>query len=394
MISRIYKIFSLPIKKLLFWLVSCIKVRQYDFAKKSDDTQLKILHIVRLDAIGDFILFSAILPYFRKIYPDYKIILIVDLVNKDLALSLNRECILGPVVNSYFDELIAIDGRAYNRNFFYYYQTLKKIRLSNPWIVIQPTFSRTKKSDEVVFISREARKIAYCGDFSNIGFKAKLKNDKKYDLLIKNHLSLMEVDRNKHFINELVGAKLLLSGVPSWQIAENFKNSINGQLESLGIDMSKNLVVICPGSSRKIKNWPTKNFIDLIERLLKSIPNIQFILIGGSREKEICDYIHKKFESKSVYNICGQVSLPELSKILANSKLYIGNDTGAMHMACAVGISVIGIMSGEHGVRFFPYPAWYQGGHNIAVFSKDNKIGVENIEVEDVFFETIKILKG
>ena len=391
MISEIYKILSTPIRKFLFWRVGNINISQPASAKGSGVAK-KTIHIVRLDAIGDFVLFSAVLPYFRKIYPQYKIVLIIDEVVKELAIWLNENQIMG--MGNYFDDIIAIDGRDYNRNFFYYYAMLKKIRMSAPEIVIQPTFSRTEKSDDMVFISKEAQKIAYQGDLSNIKLAIRERNDKKYDRLIKNPSSLLEVERNKYFINQLAEREILSSGIPRWQITDNLINGTKNKLELLGINFTNPLIVICPGSSRKIKNWPPENFTALILKLSEAIPDLQFILIGGSNEKKVCDQVQKNTNSKSLYNICGQFTLPNLAQVLSNAKLYIGNDTGAMHMACAVGINVIGIMSGEQGVRFFPYLSSDQKVKNIAVFSKAHKIGIENIKMEDVMIEAMKVLKS
>ncbi len=375
MISYLYAVASTPIRRLLFRLASRAPVGQPQ----------KTIQIVKLDAIGDFVLFSAILPYFRKLYPGYKIVLIVDAVVKDLALWLNEQ--------DHFDELIVIDGKQYNRNFVYYYQTLKKIRLLRPQIVIQPTFSRTQKSDEVVLISREAKKIAYQGDVSNITPTRKAKNDTYYDRLIQNPASFLEVDRNMHFINELVGSKVAVLGSPHWQLSQNLRTSMKSKLETMGIDLATPLVAICPGSSRSVKNWPADKFITLVRQLSNKIPSLQFVLIGGPKEQELCSGIQKALQGSRVYNLCGQVTLPQLAGVLSYVKAYVGNDTGAMHLASAVGVSAIGIMSGEHGSRFFPYPSVGSGAKNIAIVNPHNT-GIGNIPVEKVLREAEAILRG
>lgn len=374
MLSKLHKTLSEPIKKCLFWLVCRVKVGQ---------TQ-KTIHIVRLDTIGDFVLFSATLPYFRKLYPDYKIVFIVDAVVKDLAYWFNE--------HNYFDELVAIDGKKYNRNFFYYYGMLRKIRLSAPEIVIQPTFSRTQKSDEVVLVSKEAVKIGYRGDLSNVNLADKTRNDAYYSRLIESPDSPSEPERNRHFLNELAGFEMLASGVPHWQIPEEAKVKMKKKLELMGINLAKPLIVICPGSSRSIKNWPVENFILLIKEIYEVLPGFRFILIGGPKEREICSSIQKSLGLYDAHNLCGKFTLPELAQTLSLAVLYVGNDTGAMHIASAVGVPVVGIMSGEHGKRFFPYPASNQEARNVAIFSKSEMGGVKNISVKEVFNEVSKLL--
>ncbi|MSU54257.1 MAG: glycosyltransferase family 9 protein [Candidatus Staskawiczbacteria bacterium] len=379
--KKIFYLISGLVKKLLFWFAS---------QKKIGPAQ-KTIHIVRLDTIGDFVLFSTILSYFRKLYPGHKIVLIVDGVVSGLADWVNKQRVLGGESN-YFDEIIAIDGKQYNRNFFYYYAILKKIRLSAPKIVIQPTFSRTPKSDEIVFISKEAQKIAYEGDFSNIATRRKEKNNAKYSRLIKNPMVISEPEINKHFINELAGYQIEPAGLPQWEISQELKVKMKQKLESLGIDFSKPLITVCPGASRPIKTWPAEHFISLIKKLHETKPVFQFLLAGGPKEKELCLDVQKTLGMKNVYDICGQLTLPELAATLSFAVLYIGNDTGAMHIACAVGVSAVGIVAGEHGTRFFPYPAWKEGAQNRAVFNKTGGIGVADITVEDVLGEVLDIL--
>jgi len=376
-ISQIYKMLSTPVKKLLFWLAS---------RKKIGPTQ-KTIHIVRLDTIGDFVLFSAILPYFRKVYSGYKIVLIVDSVVAQMAMWLNR--------NNYFDELIAIDGKQYNRNFLYYYNTLKKIRANAPEVVIQPTFSRTQKSDEVVFISKEAQKIGYEGDMSNISPTSKARNNAKYDRLIKNPTVILEPEINRHFLNELAGREILASGVPAWEISESEQVIAKKRLESLGIDVSKPLVAICPGSSRSAKNWPVEKFISLIAALHGSEPSLQFVVIGGERDWEVCLRVvtHQSIKSLPVFNLCGKTKLSELAGVLALARLYIGNNTGSLHISSAVGISTIALDGKEHYLRFFPYPAWKQGSKNISLTNEAGPaLSVKDIAVQKVYDNAREVL--
>ncbi len=391
MISKIYLILSTPIKDFLFWLAGRVKV----------GLPQKVVHIVRMDAIGDSVLFSVMLAHFRQLYPGYKIILIVDGVVKQLTPWLNQERILGPSPEGYFDDIMIIDGKNYNRNFSYYYLTLKKIRQSNPEIVIHSTFSRNKKSDQMVLISKEAHKIGYEGDLSNISPELKEKNDAKYNRLIKNPASILETDHNMHFLNELAGKRILQSGVPQWHLPENLRIEAKQKLQSLGIDLKKPLAAICPGSSRSVKNWPPSHFVSLMVKLKKALPAIQFVIIGGLKEQDVASFIENSAGIKDIYNLCGKTTLSELVKILSLSHLYIGNNTGSLHLSSAVGISAISIMSGEKGgsgeydSRFFPYPAWKESAHNIAVWNTNPSLpGIENVKVDDVFREAMGVLKN
>lgn len=401
MMEKILITFLSLIKKLLFLKASKIKIKELN----------KTIHIIRTDTIGDFVLFSAVLPYFRKLYPEYKIILVDDVVCRELTEWLQKNRVLGDIKGNYFDEIIAINGKFYHRNPFYYYRILKKLRLSAPEIVINCLYSRSLKSDELVFICREAEKIGYDGDLFSTKERQKKINDKKYDRLISNPDSSRETDRNKHFLNEIAGYELVPAGLSQWKLSEELLSEARSFLRAFGIDLTKPILMIFPSTSFGLKRWPVESFINLILKLSQYKSSLQFVLIGGPRDKKICLQIaeDQKTNSLPIYNLCGKTKLSELAKILVLADLYIGNDTGAMHMAAAVGTSSIGLIWGAHPNRFFSYSAWKKGAKNIAVIHKMDcfncegkcryKVGkeepvpcIKNIKVDEVYKQAINFL--
>ncbi len=381
-LRKILKSLLMPIENFIFFYIRLLPIGKLQ----------KTVHIVRSDTIGDFVLFSAILPYFRKIYPNYKIVLIGDDVWQDLAFWVQKNRVVGSG-QDYFDELIAVNGKHYNRNPFYYFNVLKKIRLSAPEIVIQPTFSRTKKSDGWALVSKESEKIAYEGDVSNIAVKTKAKNDKQYNRLIKNPISGLEPDRNMHFLNELAGHEVLNSGLPQWRLSQELMDSGRRFLALAGVDVKKPIMIICPNGSESDRTWTVENFVSLLLRLYNDNHLLQFVLIGGKRDSEKCLKIQELLakEGLKAYNLCAKTRLSQLAEVLSVCALYIGAETGSGHMASAVGIPVIVLRWEGHYERFFPYPAWRTGCENAVVLQKrDKSDGI--IRVQEAFNWAIKVL--
>ena len=395
-IRKILKSLLIPIERVIFEVVKKIPIGPKAGVPAEPATLAprlqKTVHIVRSDTIGDFVLFSATLPYYRKIYPGYKIVLIGDAVWEELALLVQENRILGEGDN-YFDELIAINGKDYNRNPFYYYKILKKIRLSAPEIVVQVTFSRTEKSDRWVLVSKESKKIGYEGDISNITATAKAKNDAKYDCLIKNPASGLEPDRNKHFVNELAKSPIMESGLPHWNMPERLLLEGRNLLTSAGANPLKPVLVICPNGSEPKRSWTIENFISLITALHGHNNSFQFVLIGGPKDIEDCLKIQELLKEKGIksYNFSGKKTLSKFAKILSVSNIFIGAETGSMHMASAIGIPVVVLRWEGHYERFFPYPAWRVGSENAVILQKrDESDGV--IRLQDAFKQITKML--
>ena len=319
--------------------------------------------------------------------------LIGDAVWEELALLVQDNKILD-LEGNYFDELIAVNGKDYNRNPFYYYKILKRIRLSAPEIVLQPTFSRTEKSDRWVLVSKESKKIGYEGDVSNITSEIKAKNDAKYDRLIKNPVSGLEPDRNMHFLNEVAGRNVLESGLPHWNMPEKLLLEGKNLLIAAGADPLKPILVVCPNGSEPKRSWTIENFVSLIVRLYNHNSFFQFALIGGPKDVDDCAKIQELLKEQGIksYNFSGKKTLVKFAKILSVSNIFIGAETGSMHMASAIGIPVVVLRWEGHYERFFPYPAWRTGSENAVILQKrDESDG--NTKLEEAFKKITEILK-
>ncbi len=122
----------------------------------------------------------------------------------------------------------------------------------------------------------------------------------------------------------------------------------------------KNAICIAPGGGKNpgvgidsTRIWPEKDFIELINML----KNSKVILIGGEKDKELCDRISKSITSelrKKVLNLAGQTSLKESAAVMQKCSCVITNDAGPMHIASAVNKKVISIFGPTHPLRKAP----------------------------------------
>ena len=105
---------------------------------------------------------------------------------------------------------------------------------------------------------------------------------------------------------------------------------------------NNNQIIIGIGSSGPTKKWPTENYIELIKRINNK--NITFYLAGGNNEIEnqIANKIINELKENRVESLCS-LSIEEIMPIINSSKLYIGNDTGFMHLSAGLNIPAIGL---------------------------------------------------
>lgn len=122
-------------------------------------------------------------------------------------------------------------------------------------------------------------------------------------------------------------------------------------------DSSKKIVAISTGSSKRweSKRWGVLNYKELIEKLIEE--DFDIVLVGSSLENEDANIIVKD-SGNNLINMVGKTKIYELLNILANVDLYIGNDSGPVHMAAAVGTDTITIFtstSKSHCVKNMNY---------------------------------------
>ncbi len=109
-------------------------------------------------------------------------------------------------------------------------------------------------------------------------------------------------------------------------------------------------VVVSPGaSSRRIaKTWDERKFASVIAQLSMEF-GLDCVLVGGSDSAECTSTITNHVEHflkggvQQVVDLAGKTNLRELTGILKKAKLFIGNDSGVLHMASALDIPVVGI---------------------------------------------------
>ena len=81
---------------------------------------------------------------------------------------------------------------------------------------------------------------------------------------------------------------------------------------------------------------------------------MQVLFLAGSAEKQLVEEIQAQMRYNSV-NIAGRTNLQQLGAVLQNCQLFIGNDSGPMHIAAAVGTHVIGLFGPSSPQRFGPF---------------------------------------
>lgn len=367
--------FFLFILDLLFYLVPT----------KRNSGDAKKLLIVRVDAIGDFIIFLDSLKEYRKLYPEWEITLLGNKVWADLAENL-----------PYVDNYLFTDRIRFLSDPFYRFSVYRKIRKVGFDTVIHPIISREfLYGDSIVRASGAAEKVGSVGNYLCIGPMAKRVSDRWYtQLLPVSDVPMTELERNAEFLKGL-GLKRFIATKPVYPI----EVLLTGPQDSL-FQIVEAYFIIFPGAGTTWRQWPKKKFA-ATARLLYEQTGWKPILCGASGENKLAEEIIDLSPELPWLNLAGKTSLSQLARIMGKAKFLLGNETGAVHIAASVGCPVVCIMGGGHFGRFFPYGSHEQ---NRIVFRKMDCYGcnwqcvystvrcIEDVSVTDVLQEALSVV--
>lgn len=356
------------------------------FIKPSKEIKPKSLLLIRLDAIGDYVLFRNYIEILKKSekYKEYNITLLGNSAWKSLCKELDSE---------FVDEFIWLDRNKFNKDFAYRYKKLQEIVSNGYEVVLSPVFSREFfVGDTIVKLINAKEKVGSIGDLSNIKRWQKNISDKYYDKLIpaKNE-PMFEFSRNKEFFENLLEIKLDIA-----------KPTILPQNKKLDFELPKNYAILFIGASASFRKWDIAKFA-IVGMYLKEKYRYEIVLCGGPTDGEDAKKFSKYFQSEYL-DLVGKTSLVELLTVIYNGNLMIANETSAPHFAVSLEMTnIFVIYNGNHYGRFTPYPKDIAPNYHVIyhpIIEKDienykklsNSYGYgSNLDINEISFENVKI---
>jgi heptosyltransferase-3 len=147
--------------------------------------------------------------------------------------------------------------------------------------------------------------------------------------------------------------------------SDNESSRVNSLWREMAIRPCETVIGFGPGSKMPAKRWPLDRFIEVAKRVCADYPQSRLIVFGGREDFRLGEDIRKAIGRK-VVNVAGELTVLESAEALRRCSVYVGNDTGVMHLAAAVGTPCVAIFSSrDHPGRWEPI-----GNHHI-VLRKD-----------------------
>ncbi len=304
----------------------------------------KNILIIRLSAIGDVINVLPALRRLRTQYPDSKITWLVE----DRASEILRG---HPDV----DEVIIYPRNKWQRGILKVNKSLKviseslsfykQLRKNHYDLVID--FQGNLKSAVMNLITGSGNRLGfgngYCKEFNYLSTQHhSYPAGKKIHRIEKNLSLLKELDIETKFLR------------PALPVTKNDKEYISNFINK-NADPSLPIIIIHPGTSKfgSFKQWSSQNYTLLADKILDKY-KANVILTWGPGEFDTVKEIVRNMKHNAL-PACETKSIKQLTELIKCATLFIGGDTGPLHIASIMGIPIVGIYGPKDPAIYGPY---------------------------------------
>jgi len=130
------------------------------------------------------------------------------------------------------------------------------------------------------------------------------------------------------------------------------------ELEAARLLPEGSVIALGPTANWAGKQWPGKNFAELVKRLTAAdgiLPGAAIVIFGAASERTAAAATLDAMPREQVVDLVGKVDLLTAAAILARADLYIGNDSGLMHIAAVSGAPTLGLFGPSREAHYAPW---------------------------------------
>ena len=138
--------------------------------------------------------------------------------------------------------------------------------------------------------------------------------------------------------------------------------AVQARLAHAGVSNDASLVVIHVSAGNPFRRWPAAHFVELVAALALGHPRRRILVTSGPSERDAAGQIIAEARARlgeraDQVPSCGEFSLTELRALLDRAALYIGGDSGPLHVAATTGVPIVGLYGPTLPIRSAPWRA-------------------------------------
>ena len=293
--------------------------------------------IIKLGSIGDIVHTLSAVATLRQSFPKAEIDWLVEKKS-----SVVLKCY------PYLNQVIEIDTQKWRRS-LWHWKSYKEF-----WSCL--TKLRNRKYD-VAFDFQGLWKSAFFGFLAGaqnlVGFHKNYLKEPSCRIFYtskvlpeKNLLHIIEINQELVRSQE---ASFSLSKPVEFKVLEKDKVYVNELLEQYQLE---DFIILNPGGGWITKKWPAKNY-GLLHNKIKNLIGIPTVFTWGPGEKNLIEEVRSASTGEPL--LCFPTTIPQFIALVQRSRLFIGGDTGPLHLATACETPVVGIYGPTNPLRNGPF---------------------------------------
>jgi ADP-heptose:LPS heptosyltransferase len=135
---------------------------------------------------------------------------------------------------------------------------------------------------------------------------------------------------------------------------------VDTQLAAVGVSAEQALIVIHVSASTRFKRWPEESFTSLVVALVRADGSRRIFLTSGPSDadaaRRISDTARGRLGALGSAVLEGRpLQLPELRALIARAALFIGGDSGPLHIAATTRVPIVELLGPTLAERSFPW---------------------------------------
>jgi len=189
-----------------------------------------------------------------------------------------------------------------------------------------------------------------------------------YSSDLREHRKLEGKDRFEHESHRLLRCVQDLGGInpdepASWDL--RLTEAEEREADRLLPAHRPAFIVASIGTKLEVNDWGESNWESLLEAVSDRYPGVGLALVGATEEKERSGFVAAKWKGPK-WNLCGSASPRGSAALIRRALLFLGHDSGPMHLAAAVGVPCVAIFSARNkpGI-WFPH-----GSHHRVIYHR------------------------
>jgi ADP-heptose:LPS heptosyltransferase len=316
----------------------------------------KTLVYLRPDTIGDLVLFTAALRLFIAEWPEARHVIVVRQGYESLEPLFPRKLEWKVAHLNPFRQRPSACRKELA-------DLLGELAALEPDLILAPTLNRTWLEIAVASHFKAVRSVVMGGAEVDPIFAESLRIDLGVDSsvafreTVTSDAAVGDVENQHRFAEKIIG-RSLARDLPAVVVPEAATTGARSVLSRYGLASGKWAAVFAGGLVNvAVKSWPADHFAELVAWLQtkQKLPVLLLAHVSESPEVEnVADRVSTYGGTRPEVWLGRDGELPLLAGLLADARLYVGHDTGAMHLAAAVGRPVVGVFGGGHWPRFRP----------------------------------------